>query len=441
MLIPLIFCLSSQAQDFKGIHSSNYFPLQNIYNQPADLVRNERRWQVNILSADLQFTHNMTLGEENYFNSIIKSTKWDNLDLFLNTENLELVVLGSVMLPSVSYKINAKHALAFSIKLPAHGLYKTSNNDLVHLFQGISNPEGLNDLQGEYFKGIVNQWTEFSLSWSGLIWKNKGHQITGGFNLNYLVGGGAGYFDLDGINVSYGPDQIDYFDMEVTYAINKNLGEVINTGNIDLFGDKGFGVDLGVSYSYSPSHKPDIPYLFKLGLVAKNLGSLKYSSDIESGTFYISVQEISYDTFENINSVQELIDTLKGVVEFSETSNNSFKLDLPSSYAFTGDYCFRPNWYLATYLGYQPSFYRNIKNISNNNQWSFGLTPRFENKAWGVYLPFFHKPDKNRLGLALRYKFFFVGSSTLIGNAFTKEQENATLYFGFNVPLGKKLKL
>jgi len=439
LLVALLFCLSINAQEFKGIHSSNYFPLQNIYNQPADLVRSDKRWHINILSADLYMAKDLKFGEDNFFDMALKG-KWDDLNYFFNAEKLELIIVGEAKLPSVSYKINAKNALAFSIKLPAQGLYKTSNSQLFDFFQNLDHPED-GDLENEFFKGIINQWTEFTLSWSGLLWQKKGNLLTAGINLNYLVGGGAGYFDLDGIDILYGADKLDFFDVEVSYAVNDALVETIDSGNFDLFGDRGIGVDIGFSYSYRPEDRLDIPYRFKVGFVANNLGHLKYTSNVESGTFRVTANDVPYEVFEDVETIPELIETLKDLVDFTETKNDAFTMDLPATYAITGDYCFENNWYLSSYLSLQPKLFGNVRNISIKDQWGFGLTPRFENKNWGVFLPIFHNTTNNSIGLAFKYKFFFLGSRTIIGNLFSNEKGNGTLYFGFNIPFGKELKI
>ena len=432
--VTLFFSIIINAQDFRGIHSSNFFSLQNINNQPADLVRSENRWQINLFSTDLYLSQDFILGDNNYFDTLLRGN-WDNLNYFFNAEKLELFLVGKAILPSVSYKISAKHALALSVNLPAQGVYRTSNSKLFQLFQGIENPEELEDLQDEFFKGVVNQLTEFTLTWSGVIWQNKGHSLTAGVNLNYLVGGGAGYFDLDGIDLKFGQDNIDFFDVEVSYAINENLGKTISSGSFDLFGDRGFGMDLGLTYSYLPKDRLDIPYRFKIGFVANNLGHVKHSSNVESGTFRVTANDIPYSTFEDINSIPELIDTLKDLVDFNETKNDSFSMNLPSTYAMYGDLCLKNNWYLASYLSYLPNHFTNVRNISNRDHWSFGLTPRFENKNWGVFLPLFYNTPDNSVGLAFKYKFFFLGSSSIIGNLFSKENANTSLYFGFNIAL------
>jgi len=58
-----------------------------------------------------------------------------------------------------------------------------------------------------------------------------------------------------------------------------------------------------------------------------------------------------------------------------------------------------------------------------------------------VFLPIFHNTTNNSIGLAFKYKFFFLGSRTIIGNVFSNERGNGTLYFGFNIPFGKELKI
>ncbi len=58
--------LSLCAQNYQGINSSRYYPLQNIYNQPADLIRSDRQWNINIVTVQLGLVNNMVFKETNF---------------------------------------------------------------------------------------------------------------------------------------------------------------------------------------------------------------------------------------------------------------------------------------------------------------------------------------------------------------------------------------
>ncbi len=437
LLAALLLSISLYGQRFQGIHSSRYFPLQNIFTQPADLVRADSRWNVNVLSTSIALKENFVFNESDYW-SLVGKVGFGDLKFFLGSDESALVALGNVMLPSLSYKINHRHAVALTLRLRVNGIYKSSNSDLLKLFTGISNPSGLTNLTNEYFKSVVNQWMEYGLGWSGVLWEQDGKLLTGGVNLKYLVGGGSGYLNMDGINVEYSKSDINHFDVQVSYAYNKNLSETISEGKIDLFGDRGVGLDLGLSYSYKPEGRDDIPYKYKLGLSISDLGAVKHRKEVDRSSFAVNISDVSFEWFSHIQSVQALIDSLKNSVDLLVVNQDSYKMDLPITYTMMADYSLYRNWYIEGLLSYQPGFYRRVSDVIRSRIWSLAVTPRFENRSWGVYLPFCYNSLSTDLGLALRWKFLFLGSRNMLSNMISNSSGNGEFYFGINIPIGKR---
>ncbi|MCU4174818.1 DUF5723 family protein [Carboxylicivirga sp. N1Y90] len=428
---------TSFAQDFPGIHSSRYFPLQNINNQPADLIRSDARWNINVLSAQIGLANALNFNESDFMKQLSK-VGFSDLKYFLGADQSLFVGRGLLAFPSVSYKINTKHAVAFSASLRADGIYRSSTDDVRKLFTGYDNPELLKDVSGEYFKSVVNQWMEYTLTWSGVLWNKDEHLITGGANVKYLVGGSSGYFDLDNIEVMYDKEKIDYFKVDVSYGVNKNLEETISDGKLDLFGDAGLGMDFGMTYSYKPDDAENIPYKFKVGLMVGDVGYVKHRSAVKQATYRVSIEDVPYSRFNGIETLDALIDSLEKSVDFEKINNESYKMNLPTSVLLTGDYSITPTWYVSGLIGYQPGLYSQNLHIIDNDIWKFNLTPRFENTTWGAYLPISYN---NRIdfsaGIAMRWKYVFIGSNTIITNVLNSEAKYGEFYFGINIPIGR----
>ncbi len=433
----LVMCSVVSGQDFPGINSSRYFPLQNINNQPADLVRNNSRWNINVVSAQIGLANALDFNETDFMKKLSK-VGFTDLKYFLGSDQSLFVGRAKLALPSISYKINPNHAVAFSMNLRADGIYRSSNDNITNLFIGYDNPELLETVSNEYFKSVVNQWMEYSFTWSGVLWNKDEHLLTGGANIKYLVGGSSGYFDLDNIDVMYDKESIEYFQVDVTYALNKNLDNSINEGKLDLFGDNGIGFDFGLSYSYKPDDGEDIPYKFKVGLMVGDIGYVKHRSKVKRSTFRVSIEDVPYSRFKGIESLPALIDSLEKSVDFEKINSESYKMNLPTSILLSGDYAFTSSWYLSGLIGYQPGFYNKNLDIIENDIWKVNLTPRFETERWGAYLPLSHN---NRfdfsVGMALRWKYIFLGSNTIISNLFQPEREYGEFYFGINIPIGQ----
>lgn len=438
ILLFLAVSLLVVAQDFSGIHTSRYFPLQNLSNQPADLVRSNHRWYVNVLSAQIGLMNNVAFNESDLLKQLSKVGMSD-LKYFFGTDQSLLYARGKIMLPAISYKINANHAVAFSMNLKADGLYRASNDDIAKIFIGIDNPELQKDLNNEYFKSVVNTWTEYALTWSGKLLEKEGHLLTGGATLKYLVGGGSGYLNMDGLKVQFDRERIDYFEVELSYAMNKNLTTAIEEGEINLVGDKGVGLDIGASYSFLPEElKGKAPYKFKVGLMVGDMGSINHSDEVRRATYRITINDVPYSRFEGINSIEALIDSLQKSVGFEEVRDADYRMALPTTVLLSGDYCVTPKWFISGLIGYQPSFYSRRINVGEKNVFRANMTPRFETSDWGAYLPMTYN---NRVGwsvgLAARWRYLFVGSGSILSGMLSDTQGRGDLYFGLNIPIGK----
>lgn len=427
-------------QDFYGINSSRFFPLQNLNNQPADLIRSDSRWHINVASAQLAMVDNFVFNESDFMKTLSNAGA-TNLKFFLASDQSLLFGKGRLMLPSVSYKINHKHAVAISSNIRADGIYNSSNDEFSNIFSGIDQPELLNSLEDEYFKSLVNSWIEFNFSWSMILLERKNHLFTGGITLKYLTGSGSGYFDLDGIEVFYDEDRIDYFKADVSYAVNETIDKAVTEGKLDLFGDAGIGMDIGVSYSFLPANLQEsktMPYKLKVGLLVGDIGKIKHQNNIERSTFGVDVESVPYSRFNGIETIEALIDSLKISANFTEEEHGSFSMSLPTNVVFSADYCFRPNWYVSGMFRYQRGIYFKTLDILPQNIFRYGVTPRFENEKWGFFLPLSYS---NRFGwnsgLAFRWRYIFVGSSTIISNLFNSDKGHGELYLGINIPLGE----
>nr|WP_319397406.1 DUF5723 family protein [uncultured Carboxylicivirga sp.] len=434
--IALLFAIYSYAQLFDGVHSSRYFPLQNIYTQPSDLVFSDYKWNINLFSPQISLVNNMVFNESDFIKTLGR-VGFNDLKYFFASEQTLLLARGRILLPSVSYKINPKHSVAFSTNLRVDGIYRSSNDEITNLFKGYDDPDLLEDMADEYFKSVVNQWMEYSFSWSGIIWHQGAHTISGGANIKYLVGGGSGYVDLDGIKVMYGKEKIDYFKVDVSYAINKNLRETIDDGKIDLFGDNGLGFDMGFTYRYKPEGSVNIPYKYKLGFLVGDWGYVKHKDDVRRSTFRVAIDDVPYSRFSGVESIEALVDSLQKSVSIEEINSKAYTMKLPTNFVLSGDYCFHPNWYVNGLLSYQPGFYHNLLSVVNRNIWKVNITPRFENKTWGAYLPITYSSIASKVGLSLRWKYLFMGSSTFVSNLIKEEKGRGEFYFGFNIPIGK----
>ncbi|WP_075591578.1 DUF5723 family protein [Labilibacter marinus] len=439
VLYILFISISSYAQDFGGVHTSNFLPLQNIANDPTGIVRDSTKWNINVLSGQVLFLNDGQSQETDVFQKLA-NTGILSLDKLLGSTSNITVANGKIIFPSISYKFNHKNAIAVHFDLRGNGVYRASHESVAKLFKDVESPDGLDDLQNENLNGIVNTWTEYNVTYSRLLFENDKHEFAGGVTLKYLQGGGAGYFNMDGIDVSYDKTQINNLDFDLSYAVNETLYEITEDGKVKFNGDSGLGANIGFSYIYKDPNQKDKPYLFKAGLTINDIGSIKHSNNKGNKTYHVSMQDVPYSRFQGVETLGALIDTLKNSVDFKEIDGDDYSLSLPTTYAINADYCYSKNIYINASFSYQPSVYGKVIKSFKTKSVTTYLTPRFENKTWGFYLPMrYHNKLGANAGFGARWKGFYIGSATVIGNLFKSDSESSQFYFGVNIPIGKTI--
>jgi len=442
LILYIVIAWSSVVgQEFTGVHTSPYLPFVALINQPAELVRSDAKWNINFLSAQAGIINSQSLADSDFWD-VMGQAGFNDLKFFFGAEESLLYVKGRVIIPSISYKLDKKNAFGLTMSMRADGVYNSSNDDFKNVFTGIDNPEGLKDIEDEYFKSLVNSWVEYSLTWSRLIVETDNQLFTAGLSVKFLNGSGSGYLEMDGIEMKFDKDRIEQFNMKFSYGFNESLSKTVDGGEIvNQSGDFGFGMDLGLSYSYQPDHYKGIegaPYKYKLGFVLSDWGSITHQKTKNQASYQVSMSDVPYERFKGIETLQALKDSIEKSVDIDEISGGGFKTKLPLSLAVNVDYCVKPKFFLNGTIVCKPAYYSSTVNIVSKPVWRTNITPRYESDRWGFFLPITYSSALgSSIGVAARYKSFFIGSSTILGNLFDKGNGQVQVYFGASIPIGK----
>ncbi len=200
----------------------------------------------------------------------------------------------------------------------------------------------------------------------------------------------------------------------------------------------GFGADIGFVYEFRPNHaayrldsnrqmKDRNKYKLKAGIALLDIGSLKYKSDPQrTGTYDIDItgterlylNELSDADIDDFNSFfqskPEYFTPVGG-------AGGDYKVSLPSTVQLDVDYHLHRGFYasLAAQIPINKDEAFNSRYYS-----SFTLTPRYEGRAIGVYVPL----NQNSLtgfnaGVSFRLGNMFIGSGSVLTAALDKSKQ------------------
>ncbi|WP_430816144.1 DUF5723 family protein [Carboxylicivirga sp. RSCT41] len=440
-LLLHIACLFfvGRAQEFTGIHTSPYTPFIGIVNQPAELTRHDATWNINVLSGDIGLIRDFNLVSADFWDVIARVGMGD-LKYFLASEESLLYVKGRLIVPSLTFKLNDKHSFGISTNVRADGVYNSSNDDLLKIFQGIENPEYFEDINNEYFRSLLSSWVEYDFVWSTTIFKDNNRWLTGGVVVKILNGSGAGYLEMDDIDINFDKESIAHLDMEMSYGFNESLSKTIDGGDIvEQSGDFGIGLDLGLSYSYLPEHLmgvKGIPYRYKLGFVVSDIGKIKHKSTKNQASYFVKMDDVPYSRFRGVETLEALKDSIEKSIDYEEIKGGGFETNLPITIAANVDYCIRPHLFVNTTVLLRPNYYTKLVKLIQKNVWRTNVTMRYEKRKWGVYLPLTYSNVLGwNMGLSARYGNFFMGSSTILDNILSGSNDRQVLFFGMSIPI------
>ncbi|MFM7823351.1 MAG: DUF5723 family protein, partial [Bacteroidota bacterium] len=257
------------------------------------------------------------------------------------------------------------------------------------------------------------------------------------------------FIDFDQLN--YVVTSQDSFDLDVisttgTYGHSFTDDENTLQKPFKLRG-YGVGLDLGLTYYHKRKHgsgdcnkSAEIlkKYVFRAGLSILDIGAVRFGKQAE--TYAFSSDDFIWPQIDDavINSVQQF-DTTVSQYAFAtpvgSQDDDRLTIWLPSAIAFDFDYCIAPKFYAnAAVVAAIPLSSTAIVRSS-----MLSVTPRYETRQFEVSMPFIlHEFKAPHLGLAMRYKWFVIGSDRI--GAFTGIWNNTgyDLFFGFKLNVCEK---
>jgi len=211
---------------------------------------------------------------------------------------------------------------------------------------------------------------------------------------------------------------------------------------------RGFAIDLGVSYvrtlglqSTRRRNKncsyPYEPYLFRIGLSLMDVGSLNLNRNVrrmeftEIDTVWSDVNSLVFNYFD------QLLTDLSTEIGGSPTAllvGSEFRIALPTYASLQFDYNFQNNLFLNLVVVQDfPMLNNRLPRPSY-----ISIAPRYSTDAFEMALPFsLYRYSEPRLGAALRFYNFSVGTEKLGGFFGFSDFDGIDLYFSVQISMRK----
>ena len=430
-------CLHSRAQDYAGFRTGNYTGVTGVFSNPANIADSRYRWDVNLFSLNVMAGNDKA---DFKLSDLAHSLNGDSLKNKLTGPHAGLTnAMANLTFtgPSVMFSIGKKNAIALTTR--ARVMVNVKNVDGTFINQFAS--QDANDASLPYSFSTpgnnmisINAWTEFGASFARVLVDKGFNYLKGGLTLKYLAGMANGYFQMDHLQGTLAADNTGVYMTNTSGLIGLGFGgtsiDDVKNGHLGGLKSSGFGADLGFVYEFKPTHHE---YLLRAGVALLDLGSISYSRDTSRSSTYTahiaSGQKSYLNDFGDVDNYNQYLQSHPQYFTRSGNTAGSYSVGLPTTLQVDLDYHIFKGFY--TNLNGQFSLASGDKPYNSSYYNAYTLTPRFEGRRFGFYLPVnYNQLTHFNAGFCFRAGPFFVGSGSAVSAALGSSKQ-ADFFFGF----------
>jgi outer membrane protein OmpA-like peptidoglycan-associated protein len=470
-IIPASF---AHAQENIGMSTGNYAGSTGVWFNPASIADSRLKYDINIFGVNSYFNNNYLLVKRDAFakrlffkdpyNSSFEAVKNDLLEeTWPVNGNVNARVETNIFFPlSFMATTSKKSAIAFRMNNRTVNQVDSLNPELARLFfYGLSYPE-LNgkDIGVDSVNYRFLNWQEVSFTYSRVMVSSKNHFLKLGVTLKWLGANAGGYIQAENAVVNFRDSTtLSLSSPLIKYARTEraDIGTFRRRDVLNNLEDQSFGWDAGLVYEFRANVKKfkyidlDLQeqqrrdlnkYLFRIGLSLVDMGKFTltkkpltndHSADIVNWDFS-DVGAHNFSDFDTAYSKQ--IDYIAG-------ASPTFTFRLPAAIIGNIDLHLMGNFYVnAAVKAPFEGFKKTTDAFVSPNRW-VAITPRFEGRHFGLYVPVVHTNKRTNIGATLRLGPFYFGSTNLSEILSNETAYEADFHAGFRIPaaFGKPSRL
>jgi hypothetical protein len=435
LLAALLATTNLVAQHYSAMHGSNYAGSLGVYNNPSSIVNAPFKWDVTLFGFQYQTITNAVRGPNFPFN-LSPSSEYDaangNYKRFADV-NLNLRLLNTRI------SLNEGSAAAFGINLRSNTLLNTSQLNYNDSVFGPRTFLFYNEANGQLdIKGVSSAWMEFYLAYARTLWNTETEKFNAGATIKILRGMASGFAEVENVAVRTGTinDQTETIVSQGVgkYGYSSNIGDAESFTAGDLFSGikTGFAFDLGIEYLVKTQavssvfdEEADHDYEWKIGISLLDLGwnNFVYSDQSRSASAFvddIDGQALT-DKFNDVENVRGFNDSVATIVSNIEPLSGAYKIFTPARAVVNVDKYLYGNFFVNAELSLNLTGGKG-KNMSVREPRFLAITPRWEKRKIGLYMPVQVTRHGNFwVGGALRAGPLLLGTHNLL-NAFSKNK-------------------
>jgi hypothetical protein len=408
-LLGTLFSINGQAQNYHAIQGSNYSGALGVHNNPASIVNTPFSWDLAVMGLQLTTSTNaFTIYNYSLLSSPANSKYYFKKGEFARFADLNF----NLNLINTHFALNRKTSIAFGANIRGYTNASTSQFNFIDTLHGTGNffliNQNNNNLQA---KMSSSSWLEVFATYSHTLFENEYGRLNAGLTVKVSKGISGVYaninsgrftstfqnnkqvYEVTNANAVYGYSA-NYDQWKKTNTTNENLNNFLLAST-----EGGASFDLGVEYLIKPqgttSFDDEVNYYdydWKIGLSLLDIGGNQYKYGTESRSFTglkTNIDNLTLDkkfdsTTQNLKNFNDSIAT---ITNMASIAGIKYKVLNPMRMVINIDRYLYGNFYINADLviGMPPSLLKKYQRVRDMGMLT--VTPRWETKNLGVYLP------------------------------------------------------
>ncbi|MGN6438783.1 MAG: DUF5723 family protein [Agriterribacter sp.] len=454
------------SQDLLGLGTGNYAGITGMTLNPASIVDSRLKFDINLIGISNYYSNNYlsvkrdALVRGSFFKDKYKDWSLVQRDLLeenrLGANEKVNFRLNNRVIAPVSFMLTTgkKSAIALSITNRTGVTVENLNQDFARLAYNSFNDASMYnrniDLSGINMN--VLNWIDIGFTYGRVLLDRDKHFLKAAFTAKYIGGTASGYFQADQLSLSFSDKNT--INANTPYA-QYGHGEKLS---LDMFKSaslrslrpeaEGFGWNAGIVYEYrgkidkfkylTPESEEKVrrdvnKYAFRIGFAIMDAGRLTFNKSNLNNDFSAAINDWYLKDYK-IRSINSVDSMLSDRVNYIVPGKENYSVALPTAYSAQIDLHLAKGFYLNA-MTYQPF---NLMKADRRMrvEGAYALTPRFESRIFGMYLPVtYNKFDEWNVGATIRLGPIYFGSANLGSLLFNNKTKTADIHAGLRIPI------
>ncbi|MBA4746873.1 MAG: hypothetical protein H2058_16640 [Muricauda sp.] len=431
--------LATYGQSYLGFNTDNYSGLHGVLSNPGNIADARIRADINLFSLSVLGANDYVSLSLDNISEFVEGSDFLGLDKNPSDSNNLLANL-EVLGPSFMFKFKQNQSIGLITRVRAINNYLNFNGEFFEaLLDGFPDTEF--DFQQNDFDGTSHVWAEIGVSYGRILFDDRNRNfLKGGITVKFLAGFGFSQVYSTQLSGSLNMDN-QTVELNGDFSNTSNVEDTLE--NHDLFRNlaPGIGFDIGFVYefrtrssqSFNGRENPDAVnnYRFKLGVSLLDFGAITYRDIVLERYVLNGAIDVAAAEDDIILAIEDNFPEIR--------DSGDVTTALPTSLNVNIDYKFTSDLYLN--LDVNQTLVNKDKFFNNNRLNLISLTPRFERRKLGFYLPIGYSTlGKYSMGVGVKLGPLILGSGSILGNVLTTSTQTANFYMGFKAPLHYKRK-